>query len=235
MPEEEIFTWFSLIPQLGPWLGHNPHVAAAGLVLVVLLIFSLIARRQLAREESVYSTSKFGVTIFLELALESILGLMDQIMGPGGRKFFPLIGSLALFIFFSNILGLIPGLIPPTQNWNTTAACAIVVFLVYQFFGFKEHGIKYLKHFAGPVWYLSPLMFPIEIISHLVRPLSLSMRLMGNMTGDHLVIGIFLGLFPFLLPLPVMMIGLLVAVIQTLIFILLSMVYISMAVEEEEH
>lgn len=231
--EEAVFTWFSLIGPFKPFMTKNPHVPAAGLVFVVLLVMALIARRRLAREESVYSTASFGVTSFLELTLEAVIGLMDKIIGHNSRRFLPLIGTLALFIFFSNIMGLLPGFLPPTQNWNTTAAVAIVVFISYHYFGIRQHGVKYVKHFMGPIWYLAPLMFPIELISHFVRPLSLSLRLMGNITGDHLVIGIFLAIFPFVLPLPMMLIGLLVAVIQTLIFILLSMVYISMAVAEE--
>ena len=232
---EEPFVWFHAFRHLQPFVADNPWVPSAGLVLITLLIFSLIARRRLKSEEGIYPSATFGISTLMEMILEGVIGLMDDIIGPRGRKFLPLIGSLALFIFFSNLMGLLPGFLPPTQSWNTTAACAIVVFLTYHFFGFKENGIGYLKHFTGPVWYLAPLMFPIELISHFVRPLSLSLRLLGNITGDHLVIVIFLGIFPFIAPMPFILFGLLVSVIQTMIFILLSMVYISMATEHEGH
>ena len=146
-----------------------------------------------------------------------------------------IIGALALFIFLSNVLGMIPGFQSPTETLNTTGACAITVFCLTHYYGFREHGIKYLKQFTGPIIWLAPLMIPVELIGHFVRPVSLSIRLFGNIFGDHTVVAIFFSLVPLLLPLPMMILGLLVAIIQTFVFILLSMTYFSLAIEGHEH
>jgi F-type H+-transporting ATPase subunit a len=167
-----------------------------------------------------------------------ILKFLDDIIGPRGREFLPLIGTLGFFILFSNLLGLVPGFLPPTDNLNTTVACALVVFIATHYYGFKAHGVKYIKHFLGPVPLLSPLFFIIEVISHLARVLSLSMRLFGNIMADHMLLSLTL-MAPLILPLflsPLsMFLGVFVSVIQTFIFILLSMIYISLAIEETEH
>jgi len=109
------------------------------------------------------------------------------------------------------------------------------VFLLSHVFGVREHGLKYFKHFLGPIWWLIPLMLPIELISHIARPVSLSMRLMGNIVGDHKLVGVFFGILPILLPLPFMVMGVLVCVVQAVVFSLLTTVYISQAVAHEEH
>ena len=157
-------------------------------------------------------------------------------MGKKGKQFIPLVGTLALFILFSNLLGLIPGFLPPTDNINITAGCAIIVFFSTHYFGVIESGASYFKHFTGPKWWLAPIMLPIEVIGHLARPLSLSLRLFGNITGDHLVLVIFSGLIPLVVPVFALFLGLFVSIIQALVFILLSMMYISSAIEHSsEH
>ena len=138
-------------------------------------------------------------------------------------------GALFIYILFSNLLGLIPGFLPPTDNLNTNVACALTVFIFYNYQGFKAHGFAYLKHFMGPIWWLAPIMVVIEVISHLVRPASLSVRLFGNISGDHLVLGIFSSLVPIGVPVIFLFLGLFVSVIQAFVFTLLSMVYISLA------
>jgi F-type H+-transporting ATPase subunit a len=153
-------------------------------------------------------------------------------MGEKGKPYFPLIATLAFFIFIANMLGLIPGFMPPTANLNTTAACAVIVFVLTHIIGLKEHGVGYIKHFMGPVWWLAPLIFPIEIVGHLSRPVSLSMRLFGNMTGHELVVMILIFLVPFAVPVLMSIMGLLVAFIQAFVFALLSMIYLSGALEE---
>ncbi len=150
-------------------------------------------------------------------------------------KYLPFIGSLAFFIFFCNALALLPGFAPPTDTLKTILALAVLVFLATHYFGVREHGLKYFKHFLGPIWWLAPFMVIIEIISHIARPLSLSMRLMGNMASDHKVVATFTMLVPLLVPVPFLVLGTLVVIVQTLVFCLLSMVYISMAVAHEEH
>ncbi len=216
---------------------RGAHVVAAVIVFVLALLFVLIGRRTLRGEDGgVVPQGKLGFWSFFEVLADGILGLMVPIMGENkARRFLPLIGSLAVFILFANLLGMIPGLLPATDNLNTTLALGTVVFFVTHVAGVKEHGPSYFKHFFGPIWWLAPLMFPIELISHIVRPVSLGIRLMGNMFGDHKVLGIFLGFGVLFVPLPVQLLGLLVAVVQTLVFCLLSVIYIGMAVAEGDH
>jgi F-type H+-transporting ATPase subunit a len=191
-----------------------------------------------AREEALIPSNRLTLRNIFELFTEMVLKFLDDILGHRGREFLPLVGTLGFFILFSNLLGLIPGFLPPTDNLNTTVACALVVFFATHYYGVKTHGIKYLKHFLGPVLWLSPLMVPIEVISHLARVLSLSMRLFGNIMADHILLSLTLmaplGLPLFLSPLS-MVLGVFVSLIQTFIFMLLSMIYISLAIEQAEH
>jgi F-type H+-transporting ATPase subunit a len=171
-----------------------------------------------------------------EYIAESIYGTVEGAMGEDhAPRFFPLIGALGLFILFSNLIGLIPGFIAPTDTLKTNAGIAILVFVMTHYYGIKEHGLSYFKHFLGPSPALAPLMLPIEVVSHFARPLSLMVRLMGNMMADHKVVFSFFALVPLIVPLPFMLLGLLVCLIQALVFCTLTMVYISMAIEHEEH
>jgi len=172
---------------------------------------------------------------------ETILGMMEGMMTRSQAVFFlPLIGTCGLMILFSNLLGLIPGFEAATGNLNTTMAMALIIFLVTHIYGVREHGLGYIVHFFGPIrkWYALPLMilmFGIEIVSHLARPLSLSIRLMGNMFADHKVLTLFTVLVPFVLPMPLLIMGLLVCVVQVAVFCILSIVYIASAVSHDEH
>jgi F-type H+-transporting ATPase subunit a len=184
----------------------------------------------------------FSARNLVELILDGALTLGEQVFGSkkAARRFLPLVGTLALYILFNNLLGLVPGFAPATDNLNVTIGPALVVFIATHIFGLKENGMHYLAHFLGPKIgkfpLLAPLMLPIEIISHLARPLSLSLRLMGNMTGDHAVLAIFLGLaaIPLFYPIPILVLGTIVCVVQTLVFCLLAMVYIALAIEHSE-
>ncbi len=180
----------------------------------------------------------------VEVVIEAFYGLLDQMVGRQGRQFLPLIGTVGLFILTSNLLGNIPGFQPPTSNLNTTVALAVTVFISYNYFGIRKHGLlNYLKHFCGPIWWLAPLMFPVEFIGHLARPVSLSIRLFCNIYGEESVIVILLSLvwlvMPYIIWLGIMLpLSLFTAAVQTFVFIMLSMVYIAGAVEEghgEEH
>jgi len=151
------------------------------------------------------------------------------------RYFLPLIGTCAFFILFSNAMGLVPGFLPPTSVLNITLGCGVIIFLATHIYGVKENGLAYFKHFLGPIWWMAPLMLPIELVSHFVRPISLGVRLMANMTADHMVLSIFIGLVPFVIPIPMYVLGTIVVAVQTLVFCLLSTVYISMAIEHHEH
>ena len=200
-------------------------IVHAWFVTVILVVLSLIVRGSIKIVPGKLQN-------FMEVCIGGIENVVVDNMGERGRQFFPLIATLAFFILTSNLIGLIPGFYPPTANLNTTAACAVIVFLSTHVVGVRNHGFKYIKHFFGPVWWLAPFMFFVEIIGHLSRPLSLSFRLFGNMNGHELILLIFFGLVPFLVPLPMMLMGVLVAFLQTFVFMLLSTIYIQGALEE---
>jgi F-type H+-transporting ATPase subunit a len=232
------FLWFSHIPVIGD-LPHQVLFAVFVLLLVTFLAYAGFYRA--ARRSSVEAmvpSNRLNLRTAIEVITEFFLKLTDDIMGPHGRPFLPLIGSLGFFILFSNLLGLVPGFLPPTDNLNTTVACALIVFFTTHYVGFKTHGLRYLKHFMGPVIWIAPLMFLIELVSHFARVVSLSMRLFGNIMADHMLLSMTLvapSLLVLLLPPLAMFLGLFVAVVQTFIFCVLSMVYISSALEEAEH
>ena len=145
----------------------------------------------------------------------------------------PLFGFFFLFIWIQNLLGLIPGFLPPSQDLNNTLALGVFSFLAYNFYGFREHGWAYLKQFVGPVLFLAPLFIFIEVLSHIFRSVSLGFRLFGNMMGDHIVIGIFLDMVPFLIPVIFYFLGLFVCTLQAFVFTILSMVYVSLAISHD--
>ncbi len=227
----EHFSWFTLLG-----LEKYDHVLSAILVVLFLTFAAYRIKNNLSKKESVLPDEKLSLrNIFEILTIDFLLDLLGGIMGSRekAKKYFPLLGSAFFFILFANILGLIPGFLPPTGNFNTPVACGLVIFVMYNFYGFKEHGIGYLKHFAGPVVFLAPLMIIIEIISHLVRPASLSLRLFWNMTGDHLVLGIFTDLTHFVIPAIFIALGLFVSFLQAFIFTVLSAIYISLSIAHE--
>ena len=174
---------------------------------------------------------------FFEMMTEGVYGLVEGAMGEhNARRFFPLVGTLWFFILFGNLIGLIPGFITPNDTIKTNAALALLVFVLTHYYGIREHGPwKYAKHFAGPMPALAPLMVPIELISHIARPLSLTFRLLGNMVADHKVLVTFTTLMPFIIPIPFYFLGMLICFVQALVFCMLTMVYLGMAVEHEEH
>jgi F-type H+-transporting ATPase subunit a len=193
--------------------------------MLVLIVVAFIAARAIKMVPA-------GWQNLMEAVVTGIENLIEETMGPKGKAYFPLLATFALFILVSNLVGLIPGFYPPTADLNTNVALALTVFAMTHIVGVKEHGFKYLKHFMGPIAALAPLIFIIEIIGHLARPLSLSLRLFGNMYGHEIVLMIFMLLVPFLLPVPMMLMGVLVALIQTFVFTLLAMIYIAGALEE---
>lgn len=208
-----------------PGLEHYPHVTYTWVIMILFAVVTFVVRSSL----KVIPT---GLQNLFEALVVSLSDLMDENIGPGGRRFLPLIGSLALFILCGNLFGLIPGCTSPTANLNTNIAMAVTVFTVYQTVGFKKKGLAYIKDFTGPVWWLTPLIFPIEIITHLARPVTLSVRLFGNIKGEDLVIMVLLFLVPLLLPIPMMAFAVFTSVLQTFVFILLSMIYLRGALSE---
>lgn len=224
-------------PIIGDGPIHFTHVLMAGTVFVGAVGLTLRAGfYRVPADQRVLPEDRPSVRALFEVAIEGLLALATDLVGPKhAASVLPLVGTLGVFICMSNLLGLVPGFVPPTDTLNTTVACAIPVFFGTHYFGLREHGVRgYLKHFVGPSPFLAPLMVPIEIVSHISRPVSLSLRLFGNMMGDHKVLAIFIGLFPLLVPLPVLVLGVVVSLVQTLVFCLLSMVYIGLAVAHEE-
>jgi len=201
------------------------HITYTLLVMVILTVLGWVATRRM----DIYPNKVQNV---MEVFVNAFHNLLIETMGEHGKQFFPLIATIGFFILFSNLIGLIPGFDSPTGSLNTTIAMALVVFFLTHIVGVKMQGMKYFKQFLGPVWWLIPLMMPIEIISYLSRPLSLSVRLFGNIQGGHIVVAVIFVLVPLLIPLPILILKILISVIQTLVFMLLSMMYIAGAMEE---
>jgi F-type H+-transporting ATPase subunit a len=211
---------------LGHFAHAYPHVIYSWFVILLLIIFAVLATRKI---EMIPTKAQN----FFEIVISGMEEFMVDVTGEEGRWFFPVIATIFIYIATCNLLGLVPGFYPPTASINTTAACAIPVFLFTHFIGIKYHGIKYVKHFLGPVWWLIPIILPIEIIGHLARILSLSFRLFGNITGHELVLAIlFMLAGAFFAPLPIMAMGIFVSFVQAFVFFLLSTMYFAGAMEE---
>ena len=226
MVEPYLFLEFfrEILGKLGISEAGSDAVVYTWLIMLSLVLVSIVATKRMQAVPS-------GLQNFMEIIVGGIENMIAETMGEKGRPFFPLIATLALFILVSNLIGLIPGFYPPTANINTTAACAVVVFVTTHIVGVKEHGAGYIKHFLGPIIWLAPMMFFIEVIGHFSRVISLTLRLFGNMNGHELVLMIFFGLAPFLVPLPMMLMGVLVSFIQAFVFMLLAMIYIQGSLE----
>jgi len=217
----EPYMWITI-----PGLEHAPHVTYTWVIMILLAVATFVVRGSI-------SLVPVGLHNFFEVIISELADFMDSTIGHGGRKFMPLIGTLTFFVLCGNLIGLIPGFSSPTSNVNTNAALAVVVFIVYHAVGIKKHGVAYFKQFLGPVWWLIPLMLPIEIISHFARPITLAVRLFGNVKGEDLVILVLLFLVPLLLPVPMMAFAVFTSILQTLVFILLTMVYLNGALSDE--
>jgi F-type H+-transporting ATPase subunit a len=214
--------------------AHNPERPWANFVtmqifvaLILIVLFAVLRTR--------LSMDRPGTTQHIfEVIYEFISSTTDDIVGHHGRKFLHLFASLFIFILFSNLIGIIPSLESPTMFPQVPLGCALVAFLYYNGMGVREQGIiNYAKHFAGPVWWLAPLMIPIEIVSHLARPLSLTIRLYANMFAGEQVTLVFLGLVAAVVPVVFMGLHVFVSFLQAYIFTLLTMVYVGSATEHE--
>lgn len=242
----EGFTWLSQVAKATGieeafhhnQIHHYEHVLTFILVCLLLVLAGVVYRKQTANLEAAVVPQK-GITFknisemygnFIMIQCRAVLGEKE------GPRFFPFVATLFILIFLSNAIGLIPGFLPPTESINTTLALGVFSFLYFNIKGCKEVGtLNYLKHFAGPLWYMAILIFPIEIISVCIRPISLALRLYGNMYGDHTVLGTFSTLAPLAVPVVFMLLGLLVSFIQAYVFIMLSMVYVSLAIAHQDH
>ncbi|MBX3200205.1 MAG: F0F1 ATP synthase subunit A [Labilithrix sp.] len=256
MPEHTSF--LSYLIAMFPALGENMHnfgatflgkkpvdahgaepIAASLLVVLVILFLAWRAKAAVTDyEKSVIPDEKLSLRTFFEIFIGYFYNMMKDMMGPKrAKRYFPVVGTAACFVFFSNVLGMIPGFLPPTATWNITAGCALVVLVAFTFYGLKAQGMGFITHLAGP-WMgpaflpINILIFAIEFIStFIIRPVTLSIRLMLNIAVDHLLLSILLGIFTLFLPLPIMILGTLVAVVQVLVFCLLTSIYISLATE----
>lgn len=205
------------------------HLVMAFIITIFLIVFFKLTVKNL----SIFPSKMQNV---LELIYRFFQGMVDEIIGHDGRKFIPVLGTLGLFIAVSNFVGLIPELSSPTANVNTTVGCAVFIICYYHVQGIRKHGlIGYLKaSFVGPVWWLAPIFIPIEVMTHfLARPLSLSMRLFGNIFGEDMVIIIIASLVPVVAPLPVMGLAVFTSLLQAFIFVMLSTIYLAGAVSHE--
>ncbi|MFZ6016480.1 MAG: F0F1 ATP synthase subunit A [Nitrospirota bacterium] len=210
-------------------IPHN--VSHAFLASAILIITALVIRGSLRLIPK-------GIQNFIETIVEAMLKLVEDNIGHHwGRTLFPFICTIFMFILLCNLMGLVPGFTAATANVNTNAAMAVPVFLLYQFFGFRAHGIKYINHYLGPIRSLPALplmimMFFIELIGHFARPLTLTVRLFGNMTAKHILLLVLAMLAPWIIPTTILALGLLVSVVQAFVFTLLSTLYFAGAVEE---
>jgi F-type H+-transporting ATPase subunit a len=252
---EHPFTWYNLLPEsLQHLIGDHTFFAVIAAVLVIWI--ALKARTALVKaQDPVVPAAELGSRNIAELIVQLVVSQSDQIIGKQGRKYVPFFGTFFFFILLSNLLGLLPGFAPPTGNLNTTVGLALCSFIGYNVIGVREQGMSYFKHFVGPMTSLPgsslgsklafvPLLlisvtffFILEAFSHGFRPVSLSLRLFGNMMGDHEVIGAFIGLTKLVIPVAFYALGTLVCLIQAFVFTLLSMIYVALAISghDEEH
>jgi F-type H+-transporting ATPase subunit a len=216
---------------------HTLEPILTSVVYMAILIVAGLAIRAKLKDlkTSVVPSERFTLATVFEVFFGYFYDLSKEVMGAKkAKQHFPLIGASAGFITFSNVMGLIPGFGSPTSSLNVTLGCAAVVFVIFNYYGFKVQGWGYLAHMAGPMWFLAPLIFPVELFSTCVRVLTLSIRLMVNIAVDHMLAATFLGLVALLVPIPLALLGLLVCLVQGLVFCLLTAVYIALATEEHE-
>jgi F-type H+-transporting ATPase subunit a len=231
-----------VVRSLGEALGYHfgpgnvipDHVVMAAMILIAVTALCVVLRSRLSVEHP------GKLQLIVEDAVAFMRGLLHDFIGHKGERYLPLVGAIGLFILLGNLMGLVPGLMSPTASLNTTVGCAITVWVYYHFQGIREQGIgAYLKHFAAPPGaplFIAPIMLPIELISHLSRVLSLSLRLFGNIFGEDLVILILFSIVPFLVPLPMMFLAIITSTLQAFIFVMLTTIYLSGAVAtEHEH
>jgi F-type H+-transporting ATPase subunit a len=235
--EHPIFV-HGLIPGLSSMLPS--HTFHATLVFGLLILFALRANRQLAAARAAGTELVPDETLsarnMAELFISFIQGLSEGVLGAKGKPYIGLFGTFFIFILVSNFMGLVPGFSPTTSNFQTTLALGFASFIAFNYIGIKDQGLKsYLAHFAGPIWWLAVLMFPLEIIGACVRPFSLGLRLFGNMTGDHLVLEIFTDLTRFGVPVLFYFFGTLVSILQAFVFTLLTIIYVSLSVGHDDH
>ena len=229
--------WNEIIPGIKELPGTTVY---ATLVMLLLIAFAYAANRSLAAAKSrgTELIPDAGLTVrnLAELLVTGISGLAEGVIGKRARPYIGLFGTFFIFILASNAMGLVPGFSPPTSNFNITFALGVASFLAFNYIGIRDQGLgSYLAHVAGPIWWLAVLMLPLELIGVFVRPVSLGLRLFGNMTGDHLVLEIFTDLTKVIVPVIFYFFGTLVSVLQAFVFTLLTIIYVSLSVGHDHH
>ncbi|MBM4251029.1 MAG: F0F1 ATP synthase subunit A [Deltaproteobacteria bacterium] len=216
-------------------IDHAWEPTVGGLLcLLAIIVAGIYYRRSVSRDgANVVPSGKFSLRHLIEEMLEFVVGIAKDNTHERYLSFFPFLAAVFVYIVVCNLSGLIPGFPPPTETMDNNVAVGICVFVVYNLAGIKEHGGAYVKHFLGPVAFIAPLFFCIELVSHFSRPLSLGLRLTGNIYGDHTLLGVFTSLSYLVFPALLMFFGLLVAVVQSVVFTLLSGIYISMAISHD--
>lgn len=244
------FSWFHLIPAIDRDellasldIQHHTYVHAhAWLACGLLVLFAVLARMGLERAkarpgiERYFADETLSIRNAAELIMGGVRGFMRDVLEPADvRIFFPLVGGIFMYLLTCNFMGLVPGLLPPTDYINASFGIAVVVFLTFNFVGLKRDAVSYIKHLWGPVLPLGILLFPIEVISLLFRPYSLTLRLTGNMFGDHTVFSIMSGLVPLVVPAVLLTLAILVSVVQAFVFSLLTTIYIGLSLPHHDH
>jgi F-type H+-transporting ATPase subunit a len=224
----------SLGYKLDPAHAIPDYLVMCGIIVVLLTVLSLFVRSRLSVE------NPGSLQILLEDVVGGLIGIMNEYMGPKGARYLPLIGTIGLFIFTANMIGKVPGMMSPTANINVTLGCAVTVWVFYHLMGVREQGLlSYLKHFAvmpGAPIAIAPLVLIIEVISHVSRVMSLSLRLFGNIFGEEMVVVIIGSIVPFVAPLPMMVLGVVTGTLQAFIFVMLTIIYLAAAVHtDHEH
>lgn len=227
---EQHFSWFDLF-------GVDHHytaVAASLFVTALVVVFSVVGRLALGSgEAAIQPEGRLTIKGFFEAFTEFINGVIKMVLGDHGSHYIPLFGAIFFYIVLANLLGLVPGVPASTADLNTALAIGLFSFVAYNAIGFKHAGLHYLQHFMGPVWWMAPLLLPIELISNFVRPVSLGMRLSVNMTADHTILGTFIDLTKVVVPVIFYGMGTFVSFVQAFVFTLLSMVYVMMATADD--
>ncbi|MBI2060318.1 MAG: F0F1 ATP synthase subunit A [Nitrospirae bacterium] len=227
--EHKPFTYVEHIPLLKDF---PENTVTFGIVVCLLVLAGVWIKSEIAHVNG--NPKKAGTLAHIVLlAVRALRNFLRGLIGHDGDRYVPFIGSLFLAILVSNLLGLIPGFLPPTRIFATNMGLALISFIYYNAVGIRAHGWKYVKQFMGPVIYIAPLMLIIEAFSHGVRPVTLTIRLMANMTADHMAFETISGLVPLVLPVAMLLLGTLVSIIQAFVFALLSAVYIGLAVSHE--
>jgi F-type H+-transporting ATPase subunit a len=229
------FTWFDLIPDIFHAGHDHAYTMAAIFATLMVVLLSVTANVSLGRgEAAIAPADRFSVKGIFEAVLEFMVDLVRSIMGTHSDHYIPIYAAVFFWILFNNLIGLVPGFTAATANMNAALAMGVCSFIFYNVEGVRHSGfVKYMGHFAGPIPFMAVVIFPIEIVSNFVRPMSLGLRLSVNMTADHLILGTFTHLTKVIIPVVFYGMGTFVSMIQAFVFTLLSIVYVTMATADE--